>query len=95
MASTFKIRGHQTEGSIHLKLLGDLDRSSALELIQMLKKSNSARHRVFIHTAGLESANPTACGILRSNLPSLVKLSDLTITGRYAASVAPDRSLLT
>ncbi len=71
MASNFKVCGHQTEGSVHFKLLGDLDDSSVLELMNALKKSRLGQYRVFIHTAGLENVSPVACGNLRSNLLSL------------------------
>ena len=71
MVSTFRIGGYHTQESIHLKLPGDQDGSSALELIQRLVKGNPARRRVFIRASGLESANTVAYGIPRLRLPSL------------------------
>ena len=95
MASNFKVCGHQTEGSVHLKLLGDLDNSSVLELIDILKKRHPERYRVFIHTAGLESVNPMACGNLRSTLLSIKMQSDrLAFAGEYAARMAPNKDYL-
>ena len=95
MASNFKVCGHQTEGSVHLKLLGDLDDSSVLELIDILKKGHRGLYRVFIHTAGLEDVSPVACGNLRSNLLSLKMQSDrLAFTGEYAARMAPNKDYL-
>lgn len=95
MASNFRVCGHQTEGSVHLKLLGDLDDSSVLELIDILKKRRPGRYRVFIHTAGLENVSPLACGNLRSNLLSLKMQADrLAFTGEYAARMAPNKDYL-
>ena len=95
MASNFKVCGHQTERSVHLKLLGDLDDSSVLELIDILKKRRPGLYRVFIHTAGLENVSPVACGNLRSTLLSLKMQSDrLAFTGEYAARMAPNKDYL-
>jgi len=75
---------------MHLKLLGDLDNSSAIELIDILKKGQSGLHNIFIHTAGLEHVNQMACGVLRSRLPSLkTQMDRIAITGEYADRMAP------
>ena len=54
MASNFKIFVHRNNDSLHLKLMGDFDGSSACELISVLKKSAKGVFRVIIHTNSLK-----------------------------------------
>jgi len=95
MAANFRVCRYQSEGSMHLKLLGDLDNSSAIELIDILKKDHPGLHKIFIHTACLEHVNQMACGVLRSNLPSLKTHADrIAITGEFAGRMAPTEEYL-
>ncbi len=55
MASNFKLFLHETGDSLHLKLYGDFDGSSALELINALKKNGSRFYQVFIDTDDLDN----------------------------------------
>jgi hypothetical protein len=48
MASNFRISTHRNSESLHLKLVGDFDGSSAFELINVLKKNWNGAYRVFI-----------------------------------------------
>ena len=54
MASNFKLFIHETGDSLHLKLYGDFDGSSAHELIHTLKKHRSRCYQIFIDTDDLE-----------------------------------------
>ena len=54
MASNFKLFLHETGDSLHLKLYGDFDGSSAHELINTLKKYGSRFYQIFIDTDDLE-----------------------------------------
>ena len=54
MASNFKLFRHITGDSLHLKLYGDFDGSSAHELIHTLKKCGSQFYQIFIDTDDLE-----------------------------------------
>lgn len=58
MASNFRISTHRSSESLHLKLVGDFDGSSAFELINVLKKNWNGAYRVFIHTDSLKDINP-------------------------------------
>ena len=54
MASNFRLFMHESGDSLHLKLYGDFDGSSAHELIHTLKKSGSQFYQIFIDTDDLE-----------------------------------------
>ena len=54
MASNFKLFSHKTGDSLHLKLFGDFDGSSAHELIDTLKIYSSGFYLVFVDTDDLE-----------------------------------------
>ena len=54
MASNFKLFLHETGDSLHLKLYGDFDGSSAHELINTLKKNGTRFYQIFIDTDDLE-----------------------------------------
>jgi len=53
MASNFRLFSHETGDSLHLKLYGDFDGSSAHELINTLKKCGSQFYQIFIDTEDL------------------------------------------
>ena len=53
MASNFKLFSYETGDSLHLKLYGDFDGSSAHELIHTLKKCGSRFYQIFIDTDDL------------------------------------------
>jgi hypothetical protein len=90
MASSFKILSHQTESSLHLKLLGDFDDTSTYELMEFLKKHHVWPHRTFIHTDGLNRVNPTAGTTLQAQLHvSRIQTDRLAFTGGHAAQIAP------
>ena len=90
MTPSFKILSHQTESSLHLKLLGDFDDTSVYELLEFLKKRYKWPHRTFIHTAGLHRVNPMAGATLMAQLhASHIQTDRLTFTGGHAAQIAP------
>ena len=58
MASNFQITYNRLEGSIHLKLYGDFDGSSAHELLNLLKDKSHGTLKIQIHTDGLKQIHP-------------------------------------
>ena len=58
MASNFQITYNRLEGSIHLKLYGDFDGSSAHELLNLIKDKSKDKLRIYIHTDGLKHTHP-------------------------------------
>ena len=94
MASNFRISTHRNSENLHLKLIGDFDRSSAFELINVLKKNWNGACRVFIHTDSLKDINPLGCDTFQHNLSDLKGHSmRIFFTGENAGHIAPDRSM--
>lgn len=90
MASNFKILVHRNSDSLHLKLAGDFDGSSAFELLDTVKKNGRALRKVFIHTSSLKTIHPFGLDIFRKNASDLKGSSfQLFFTGDYAEQIAP------
>ncbi len=83
MASNFKIFIHRTRESLHLKLIGDLDGSSAAEFIHVLKANCERGINVIINTTELHNIHPFGLEVIKKNLYqiSMIKPS-LTFIGR-------------
>ena len=58
MASDFQIFSYETRDSLHLKLAGDFDGTSAFELLETLKKYGSGFYQIFIDTNDLKTIHP-------------------------------------
>lgn len=82
MASNFKILRYQTRDSLHLKLDGDFDGSSAYELLETLKKYDSGSYQIFIDINDLKNIHPFGKDIFQKNLHRFNnKLSKLIFIG--------------
>jgi len=71
MAANFRISVHRNSGSLHMKLMGDFDGSSAWELLNVLKKCATDVCRVIIHTSALKSIYPFGLDTFQQNLRAL------------------------
>jgi hypothetical protein len=95
MASNFKISASRNRDSLHLKLLGDFDGSSALELINTIKKNSRGVDKIFIHTSSLKNIFPFGQHILKKNLCVLNNRSvRLLFTGMNARQIAPNKTTI-
>ena len=93
MASNFKIYCHRNSDSLHLKLMGEFDGSSAHKLINTIKKYHDQTTRFFIHTCSLSSVHPFGLEVFQNNL-SVKKLArHMTFTGEYGNRIAPNNSI--
>ena len=91
MASNFKILIHRNDENLHVKLLGDLDGSSAWELINGLKKHCYGISRIFIHTNSLKQVHPFGREVLHKNLSAPIgKSVRIVFTGEKASELAPE-----
>jgi len=70
MASNFNIHSLKTRDSLHLKLTGDFDGSSAHELINMLTERCKGIYDIFIDTNDLKSIHPFGIEVFQKNLCS-------------------------
>jgi hypothetical protein len=67
MANNFRIFRHRSGDSLHLKLAGDFDGSSASELLNLLKKDGSDCFNVFINTSELNHIHGFGRNVIESN----------------------------
>lgn len=68
MASNFKILLFETSDSLHLKLEGDFDGSSALELINTLEEYGVKFRQILIDTNDLKTIYPFGRNMFQKNL---------------------------
>lgn len=91
MALNFKISLEQNHKSLHLKLVGDFDGSSALELINTLKAHGRKAEKIFINTRDIFSVHPFGQDVFRKNYSILSKNSHkLIFTGANSGKFSPD-----
>jgi len=82
LASNFKIYSFKTGDSLHLKLTGDFDGSSAYELINMLADGKGS-YEIFINTNDLKSIYPFGRQIFQKRLGALKKqCNGITFVGK-------------
>ena len=90
MASNFHIFRHRTRDSLHLKLEGDFDGSSALELINILIEHGTDFHQIFIDTNDLKTVHPFGRDMFQKNLGRFNKiLNSLIFIGANGHKVIP------
>ena len=73
MASNFQIYTLKTKNSLHLKLAGDFDGSSAHELINLLKEYGNDFYEIFIDTNDLKTIHPFGKDVFQKKLSSTNK----------------------
>ena len=84
MASNFIFFSHETRNSLHLKLFGDFDGSSALELIEALKKIPDKSFQIFIDTEDLKTISSFGKNVFQKNLTIETKrLNGLIFIGKH------------
>ena len=90
MASNFVICVDRDEHTLNLRLTGDFDRTSASELIEVLKGNRSGVTMAMIETNGLEHLDPTAKNVFQREVHTLQDFCyRLVFTGRNASQLAP------
>jgi anti-anti-sigma regulatory factor len=83
VASNFQIYSFKTRDSLHLKLAGDFDGSSAYELINTLTEHGKGIYEIFIDINDLKSIHPFGRDVFQKNLRSSSKLyRNLVFIGR-------------
>jgi anti-anti-sigma regulatory factor len=74
VASNFQIYSFKTRDSLHLKLAGDFDGTSAYELINTLAEHGKGFYEIFIDINELKSIHPFGRDVFQKNLRSSNKL---------------------
>ena len=73
MASNFHIFSYKTRDSLHLKLAGDFDGSSAHELINMLIEHGRGFYQIFIDTNDLKTIHPFGRDVFQKKIGNFKK----------------------
>ncbi len=90
MAANFRIVVSRERGNLHLKLEGDFDGTSALELIRVLLENCCSASRVIIHTNDLKEVHPFGKAVFQRQLPFAGKISSsIVFIGKRAEDIAP------
>ena len=85
MRSYFRVSARRKKKNVHLRLIGDLDGSSAYQLIDVLKEYCSKSDRVIIDTNSLREIHTFGLNILSYHMLKLKgPLSNITFVGEYA-----------
>jgi len=74
MASNFHIYSFKTRDSLHLKLAGDFDGSSAHELVNTLLEHGNKFYEIFIDTNELNTIHPFGKDVFQKKLGTSSKL---------------------
>ena len=91
MASNFKIYILKNRESIHLRLTGDFDGSSAHELINILKEHGNSFWDIYIDTNELKMIHPFGRDAFQKNLNGIKKqLSNLIFVEANKHKIAPN-----
>jgi hypothetical protein len=95
MAANFRILIHWSSESLHLKLIGDFDETSAEQLSYTVKKNGARVGRIFVHTNCLGTIYPASKVVFQSKLSAMPGGRDrLIFTGEKGAKIAPAGSKL-
>jgi hypothetical protein len=93
MASSFKILTHKQRCCLHLELAGEFDGSSAMELINLLKKNGRQYNKIIVNTDRLKSIHPFGQEVFLGSLSGLNGIRKrLSFTGEHAGEVAPAKA---
>ncbi len=88
MAANFQILSYTTRDSLHLKLNGDFDGTSAFELINTIKDHGTNFYQIFIDTNNLRTIYAFGRNVLQKNFGDLEKLSNLIFIGENERHLA-------
>lgn len=90
MASNFQIFSFETRDSLHLKLNGDFDGSSAHELLNTLKNYSKGFYQIFIDTNDLKTIHPFGRDVFQKKLGVFKnRFHNIIFIGRYEHEIAP------
>ena len=91
MASNFHMFSYETRDSLHLKLEGDFDGTSAYELLETLKKHGSGFYQIFIDTNDLKTIYPFGREVFQKKLGTFKQQSShLIFIGENGRKISPN-----
>jgi len=89
MSSNFRIITQRNAESVHLKLRGEFDGSSAYELINILDNYSNDTRKIFIHTSGISSLHSFGINIFKTKYS---RYQNIVFTGDHVQELALRRS---
>jgi len=93
MASGFKIFMHRNSENLHLKLMGDFDKSSARKLIGVLENNCEDVNKIIIHTGSLDNIFHAGWGFFQESLRNMNGISGrITFTGETSTRITLDKT---
>jgi hypothetical protein len=93
VASHFEIESKRINNNLHIRLRGDLDGSSAMELVNVLHEQYNGTGRVYIDTHALGSICPFGCETFQDRLnPGRLPADRIFFVGRKGLVLAPKGS---
>ena len=91
MASNFQIYSYKTRDSLHLKLVGDFDGTSAHELFNALIKHGTDFFQIFVDTDDLKNIHPFGRDVFQKKLGSFNKqFNNLIFIGKNEHEIVSD-----
>ena len=92
MASNFQLYYHRTQNSLHMKLYGDFDGSSAHELLNALIEHGTGAHQIFIDTNDLKTIHSFGQEVFQNNFCSIGnRFINFSFIGKNKHIIAPER----
>lgn len=92
MSSNFQIFKHRNTENLHLKLIGDFDVSSAIELINVVEENIKDVSNVFVHTSKLKKISSSGIKIFRQDINRIQNFStNIKFTGKNAGTIGLDK----
>ena len=93
MASNFKFFSHPIRDSLHLKLFGDFDGSSAKELINTLVDYGTDFLQIFIDTNNLKTIHPFGRKVFLKGFSTISKQAgNIIFIGKHKHNIGPQRN---
>ena len=92
MADNFRINSRQKGRAVYLRLSGDFDGTSALELIYALREKTGGAEKIYIDTSGLKSLLPFGRMVFNNNFNfSTSAFKKMVFTGEHGREIYPRR----
>lgn len=90
MAANFRMTRYRKKNSLYLKLSGDFDGSSAMELICMLAENAGEERKIYIETDNIDSIHPFGRDVFLKNFPMPRQSSrKIVFIGSQGREIAP------